>query len=386
MLGRKSFDFYSPSKIIFSDSPQKIADEVKKFGNRFLILNLRKENYNPAGLKSLRESINANNSGCIIHDEIIGLPDTEQVDSAAFFAKKSHIDCIIAYGGIETMNAAKAISILVTNSFFAQDLFEQDEQAIQKPIPVITVPIEPCLGEEITSFFSLVDAHQGIRKIFSSDNMYPQICFVDPNLCIHLKADDIARISGALLSTIIECVLRPDNNMLTDILLYRAIDILTKDIEVYYKNPGSEKTLQMMYWLSLMCGMSLMNNPNGLNWAISQVLGIKTKLTFHQALSLMIPFVMEFYLTSSANRLVLMARSMNENTGDVSVAEAAIMAIEAVRKLYKSINLPTNLSEFYITRDHISEVAVDVSKLGFLETSSRRIGAQEISAILLTAL
>lgn len=386
MLERRSFDFYSPSKIVFETSPPKIAEELKKFGNRFLLLNLRKENQSPGGMKNLREALNAVSGGCITHDEIIGLPDTEQIDSAVFFAKRAHVDCIIAYGGVETMNAAKAISILATNSFFAGDMFEQNEQNIQPPLPVITMPIEPCLGEEVTAFFSLLDANTYTRKLFSSEKIYPRICFIDPTLCNYLKPDDSARITGALLSTAIECIMRADNNMLTDTLLFHLVEILHKEANEYYKNPGHERTVRMLYWFSLLCGVSLMNLPNGINWTISQVLGTKTKINFQQALSLMIPYVMEYYLTSHANRYVLLARSMLQNTGEVSVAEAAIMSIEAIRKLFNSINLPTNLSEFYINKDHISDIAVDISKFTHIQGASKRIGAQEIESILTTAL
>lgn len=386
MLDRRWFDYYSPSKVIFETSSNKIAEEIKKFGNRFLILNLRKENQNPLGLKNIRESINTRTGGCIVHDEIIGFPDTEQIDSATFFAKRSHVDCIIAYGGIETMNAAKAVSVLATNSFFAADLFSSHPPTILEPLPVITIPTEPCLGEEITAYFSIIDAQTSARKIFTSEVLYPKICFIDPGLCNYLKPDDAARISGALLASAIECVIGPESNVMTDTLLFKVIEILTREMQGYYKDPGHERTVRMMYWVSIMIGTCLMDRPNGLNWSIAQVLGFRTKINFHQALSLVIPYVMEYYLTASANRFVQIARIMQENTEGVSVAEAAIQAIEAIRKLFSTVNLPTSLSEFYINRDHISEIALDVSRFSSLVSTSKRLGAQEIETILSTAL
>jgi alcohol dehydrogenase class IV len=386
VLDRRWFDFYSPSKVIFESSPNKIAEEIKKFGNRFLIVNLRKENQNPAGLKNIRESVNSRSGGCIVHDEIIGIPDTEQIDSATFFAKRSHVDCIIAYGGIETMNAAKAISVLATNSFFAEDLFNPVLQTIQDPLPLITIPIEPCLGEEITAYFSIIDAQKGVRKIFSSEKVYPEMCFIDIGLCNYLKSDDTARISGALLASAIECIIAPQNNVLTDTLLFRVVELLANEMRGYYKDPGHDHTVRMMYWISIMIGTCLMDSPNGLNWSIAHVLGFKTKINFHQALSLVIPYVMEYNLTASANRFVQIARLMNEDISDVSVAEAAIQAIEAIRKLFTTVNLPTSLSEFYINKDHLSEISLEVSKFYSLISSSKRLGAQEIETILSTAL
>jgi alcohol dehydrogenase class IV len=135
-----------------------------------------------------------------------------------------------------------------------------------------------------------------------------------------------------------------------------------------------------------MIGISIMNHPNGLNWSISQVLATKTKLSFHQSLSLMLPYVLEYNLTNTANKLVLIARCMGEKTEDISVAEAAITAIEAIRKLLMGVNLPTNLSEFYINRDHISDIAHDVSKFTHMEGVLKKTSAQEIESILMTAL
>lgn len=386
MLDRKWFDFYAPSKIVFENSTNKIAEELKTFGNRFLIVNLRKENQNPTGLKSLRESINSRTGGCIIHDEIIGFPDTEQIDSATFFAKRSHVDCIIAYGGIDTMNAAKAIAVLTTNSFFAEDLFNQTPQTILDPLPIVTIPTEPCLGEEISAYFSIIDAQNSTRKVFSSEKIFPKLCFISSTLCNYLKPDDAARIAGALMATGIECYVDQEKNIMTETLLLKSLQMIFTDIQNYYKEPGHDNTILMMFWVSIMIGTCLMTTPNGLNWAISQILGFKTKINFHQALSLMIPYIMEYYLTTHAARFVTIAKTFNEDITNVSVAEAAIQSIEAIRKLFSKVNLPTSLSEFYINRDHIYEIAMDVSKLNQIGSSSKRISAQEIETILSTAL
>ena len=386
MLDQRWFDLYSPTKVIFETSPNKIAEEASKYGNRFLIVNLRKDNHNPTGLKNLRESMNARTGGCLIHDDIIGFPDTEQIDSATFFAKRSHVDCIIAYGGVETMNAAKAIAVLTANSFFAEDLFNPAIEVIQEPIPVITIPIEPCMGEEITAFLSLIDAQNSTRKVFSSEKLYPKLCFINPTLCNYLKSDDAARITGALTATAIERIISAKNNLFTDTLLFKSIEVLFNEMPGYYKNPGFEQNIIKMFWISIMIGTCLMDLPNGLNWSIAQVLGHKTKISMQHALSLMIPYVMEYYLTTSANRFVQIAQTIGENTSEISAAEAAIQSIETIRKLFSTVNLPTNLSEFYINKDHISELALDISRFSHMDSTSRRFGAQEIESILSTAL
>jgi len=379
--------FYSPTKLYFTQNQvDLIADKIAPFGSRFLLLNIRKESYNPNLLKNLQSRLNTFGNGSIIHEDLLGNPDTEQLDSVTYFAKRSHIDCVVAFGGIDTVNTAKAVALLVTNSFFAEELFTQNPSSVIPPLPVVTVPMEPCLGEEVSGYFSLVDAQNNIRKTFASDQVFPAACIVDTALNSHMKGEDMARIGGALMATAIEKYVSGDLNLITETLLLKGIRNLYQELPVAYKDPTNERARELISWASLMTGSSIMDKPNGINWVFAHVLSTRTRIKFHQALSLLIPYIMEFYLTTLSKRYVDLSRALGIQTSDLSVVEAAIHTIEEIRSFYSKLNLPTQLGEFYISRDMLPAIISDIEKFPELENSPRKLNAQEIESILLTAL
>ena len=198
-------DFYAPTKIhCENDCLAKIGPWINDTGKRILLLNIQKDNKNPKELNSLKNSLQKYTDGCIIFDEIFGDPDTEQIDSAAHFTKKSHIDMIIAMGSIDTFNAAKAISLLSNNSFFADDLIRGHAKVKHPGLPVVVVPTEPTMGEELSNGFTLIDASTGERRFYSHPSSYPLACFYDPMLSANLTSDQAARIGGAFLVYAIE--------------------------------------------------------------------------------------------------------------------------------------------------------------------------------------
>ncbi|MES0491784.1 MAG: iron-containing alcohol dehydrogenase [Leptospirales bacterium] len=381
------FDYFAPTKIVYeAGSAGKIGDIVKKYGSRFLIINIRKDNENPNGLDAIADAVTARTSGCVIHNDLIGDPDTEQIDSATFFARRSHADCIIAYGGIDTINTAKAVALLSNNSFFAADLFNKKPEIVNPPKPLIIVPTEPALGEELTGYFTLIDAETNIRRIYTNELIFPQACIYDVTLSSYIKSDSAARIGGAILAVAIERFFSPGTNPVIETLLTHVFQLLHESILPFYKDPSDQRGLKNIYWSSTMTGLSLVNVPNGLNWALALVLSNKTQLNFHHALSLMLPYVMEYYLTTVSEKYVAISRAFKRDIGDSSVIEAAIQAIEHIRNLFSSLNLPTRLSEFYINQQQIPEIAKEVATFPQLANSPKKLRQDEIESILLTAM
>lgn len=387
MLSEQGFDYYSPTKVTFeSGSFQKLGERISHFGTRFLIVNLKKDNQNPEGLRNIVEGISARADGCVVYDEIIGNPDTEQLDTATYFARRAHADCIVGYGSIGSMEAAKAVALMANNSFFAEELFDKPPDQIMPPLPVITIPNEPCMGEELNGYFTLVDAHNNIRKCYSSDRLFPTAVFYNQTLCSHIKKDDAARIGAAMMSYAIERLISGKTNIITDTILTKVLESLKNEVELFYREPENEKITRNMLWNSCMTGMSMMHEPNGAVWSMAQVLSTKTKLSFHLAHAIMLPYVMEYFLTSSSKKYVTIARVFGEDLSESSVVEAAIQGIEAIRNLFSKLNLPSRLSEFYISDSHIKEIAYEIEKFPHLANSPKKLTASEIESILLTAL
>lgn len=378
--------FSIPTRIQFeNDSTFKVGNYVKQFGTRILLLNLKAENKNPSELTILKNGLTKHSDGVILYDDLTSDPTSDQIDSAAYFTKKAHADAIVAFGSMETFATAKLVSILVTNSVFASDVLNGRAKLKNPPLPVITVPVEPALGEELSPSFTIRDAADGQKKYFEHELLFPVAAFYDPKVCEHLTSDSAARLGGATLAYAIESQLSPKSNPISSALALRSIELMRRNIPQLYKDAKNDKLISSMLWSSVMISISAVSSPVGVAFSIANALNAHDKVDFCDALSLILPHVMEYYLTAAPAQYINIARALGEDVKDISVIEAAIKAVEGVRRLFLEVNLPTRLSEFDVKKHELEDISRIAAAFPHLENAPRMLTRNEIESILLAA-
>jgi len=386
VIGINWAQFFLPTRIQFErDTTYKIGSYVREFGSRVLLLNLRSDNKNPDELAILKNGLQKHAEGVILYDDFESEPTSDQVDSITYFAKKSHADLIVAYGSIDTFSTAKAVSLLATNSLFAADILSGKAKIKHKPLPVISIPVEPALGEEISPSFTLIDSRDGMRRYYEHESLFPVATFYDPKIMSYMKPDDIARVGGGAMVFSIESQLSPRHNPLSGALVLKAIDIIRRNLFDLYQDPGNEKIMTTMMWAYVMQAIAAVSSPMGVTYAAALSLKTMAGVNFYDALSLVLPHVMEYYLTAAPTQYISIARSLGEDVKDVSVIEAAIKAVEGVRRLFLEVNLPTRLSEFNVKKHMLGDIARATSLFPHINNAPRQLSRNEIESILLSA-
>jgi len=280
---------------------------------------------------------------------------------------------------------AKLVSILVTNSVFASDLLNGRAKIKNPALPLITVPVEPSLGEEIVPSLTMMDSGDGIKKYFEHELLFPVATFYDPKICEHLTSDIAARLGGATLAYAIESQLSPKSNPLSSALALRAIELMRRNIPQLYKDAKNDKLISTMLWCSVMTGISVVSSPVGVSYSLANALNSHDKVNFFDGLSLILPHVMEYYLTAAPAQYINIARSLGEDVKDISVIEAAIKAVEGVRRLFLEVNLPTRLSEFDVQKHELEDISRIAAGFPHLENAPRTLSRNELESILLAA-
>ena len=119
--------------------------------------------------------------------------------------------------------------------------------------------------------------------------------------------------------------------------------------------------------------------------AIALALSSKSTIDVDTAVALIIPHIMEFNLTTSPGKYVQMSKVMGEDVRDITVIEAAIKAVEAVRKLEIDIDFPQRLSSFNIAQNQFKSVAELANTYPFIKNTPRMLSRSEIETILRAA-
>ena len=367
------------------DSTHKIGTLVRDIGVRILLLTVRSELSNPDELAVIKTSLEKHTSGCIVYDDIDGTPTAEDLDTAAHFVKQCKADVIMAYGLRESFHAAKAIALLATNEVFATDLPQATLPLKRPPLPVVCVPTGPSMGEESTPMFSVYNPDQ--RNTFTAQDarLFPALIFVDPNISLSLTSNEITRGGVAVMSAAVETMLSKKANDITTAVALRSLELITKNLVSLVTDLNNHSARMNVAMASLLCGMAHSNSLLGLCYSIATATFNLTGLDFYMAMSILLPHVMEYNLTTSAGKYVQIARALDEDITDITVIEAAIKAVEGVRKVYLELKVPQRLSDFEIKKTDLPMIAEAAYKMPLTRNTPREMDRNEIETVLIAA-
>ena len=379
-------NYHFPSKMhIELDCGPKCGSYIKNIGNRVLIVTTQKEMHNTTDLLVIKKSIEKTTDGVVIYDDIEVAASLKDLDTAAHFARQAQVNCIIAYGSYESVNAAKIISVLATNDLFADELILGNKPIKKKPIPLVVIPIMPLMGLECSPFCFVLDERDGMRKYYANQHLFPELIIVDSKIGLHMSSSDTSKTGTSILAAAIDSILSKYANDITNSSSLRAIELVAKNIIPSIRDPKNIGAKNALYSASLLAGVSQSVSSLGICFALSLAAASMTKLDVFQAMSIFLPHVMEYNLTSSANKYVMIAKSLDEDTNDISIIEAAIRAVEGVRKIYLELKIPQKLSEYEVKKIELPSIASTAAAFPFLDSLSRELPKNEIETILVAA-
>lgn len=382
-------NFHFPSKVHLEfDCIAKSGNFVKHIGSRFLLVTTQKEMQNTNELYALKKSIESNSEGIIIYDDIKENAGFKQLDTVSHFARQAQVNCIIGYGSYESINIAKVVSVLASNDLFAEELIlqKQSKKPRKKSLPLITIPTMPLMGIECSPFCTIpVDMDDVKVKYLSSPDLFPELIISDAKIGMHMSTTDIAKTATSTLAAAVDTLLSRYANDITNSSSLRAIELVGKNIVNAVRDPKNMPARNSIYAASILVGISQSVSSLGLCFAIALAASSLTKMDVFQAMSILLPHIMEYHLTTAANRYVMIARALEENTSEMSVIEAAIKAVEGIRKIYFELKIPQKLSEFEVKKKDLPNIATSTMNMPFLDSLQKELPRNEIETILVAA-
>ncbi|MCX7678071.1 MAG: iron-containing alcohol dehydrogenase [Spirochaetes bacterium] len=378
-------EFHIPTQIFIREEVlQESGLIVNRFGSRAIIVTTSSE------IETFEHIVKSIASQCekagvkvIVYDEIGDVVNTEKIDSAVHFIKKTKCDTIIGFGGINSINAAKAIALLVNNFLFCEELF--DYPNVNNPINFITIPSCPLFGFEIIPMFFINDIRENVKKCYENRFLFPMATIIDPKIAMEVTEETIIGGSISSLAIATESVISKKNNGLINTLALRAIDLIFKNLPAIYRDPNNIIPRSQLSLASMMSGIAFSIANLSVTLAISLAINSVTTISLEDAMGLILPHIMEYNLTSSPGKYVQMSKVMEEDVRDITVIEAAIKAVEGVRKLEMEMDVPQRLSQFEIPKTELSKIADIAITYPFLDNAPRPISKNEIETILIAA-
>ena len=297
----------------------------------------------------------------VTYSEIKANPTIKNVQQGVDAYKASGADHIIALGGGSSIDTAKAIGIIATNpEFYDVKSLEGVAPTRNKSVPVIALPTTAGTAAEVTINYVITDEDARKKMVCVDPNDIPVVAIVDPELMYSMPKGLTAATGMDALTHAIESFITPGAWELTDMMEYKAIELVQKHLKNAVDNPTSKEAREGMALAQYVAGMGFSNVGLGIVHSMAHPLGAFYDTPHGVANATLLPYIMVYNANSpAAPKYKDIAKAMGvKNTESMTVEEGVNAAIEAVRALSVSIGIPQKLRDLNVKEEDIPALAV----------------------------
>jgi len=328
--------FCLPTKIVFgSGSISKLGKIVKEELKASRVFLVTDKGIREAGID---KAIVSQFKGITVFDDIEPNPRHTTVNRAGSIARKMRPDLIIGLGGGSSLDAAKAVALLVTNKGSIED-YEGKQKYVFPPIPVLAVPTTCGTGSEVTWSSVITHTERNFKMSIKGPHTFPSVALVDPDLLETLPQNLIASTGMDALVHAIEAFSVKPATFLTDLFAEEAVRLIFHHLERAYNDmKGDEGARENLMKGSMLAGVAFGNSDVGAVHCIAEAVGALYDIPHGVANSIFLPYVMEFSLPEAESSYADIAGFVGIE--DASKRRAAERLIKEVRDLSSRLNIP----------------------------------------------
>lgn len=296
-----------------------------------------------------------------IFSDIKANPTVENVQNGLVALKKSKADVIVAVGGGSVIDTAKGISIIANNKQF-KDVISLNG-AVDTPnkgFPLIALPTTAGTAAEATINYVITDTKNQKKMVCVDPHDIPMMAVVDAELMATMPKGLTASTGMDALTHAIESLITNGATQFSDMFALESIRTIAKWLPVAYKDGSDIVAREKMAYAQFVVGMGFSNVGLGIVHSMAHPLGGRFDIAHGVANALLLPTVMEYNADSEAkSKYRLIAECFGINTSNKSDDKCVELAVGAVKKLSKKLNIPQTLSEIGIKAKDLDVLSVD---------------------------
>lgn len=252
------------------------------------------------------------------------------------------------------MDSAKIASISATNDGSIEDYIGVNKVG-KKGLPIICIPTTSGTGSEVTRF--AVIKYERTKKAISSELIIPDVAIVDPTLTVSLPAKITAYTGLDALSHAVEAMISTWATPFTDTLALGAIRTIFRYLKRAYDNGGDLEARYHMSMAATLAGLSFNDPKVLLAHSIGQTIGPIYNLPHGLSVAFALPYILDFYLTSSADKIALISEAAGIYDNKRTDRENAQEMIRWLLKFYRDLDIPLSLKEFGASLNDLDKLA-----------------------------
>lgn len=318
-----------------------------------------------------------------IYSDVKANPTIANVQNGVNAYKASGADFIVALGGGSSIDTAKGIGIVVNNPEFADvRSLEGVADTRHKAVPTFALPTTAGTGAEVTINYVIIDEEATKKMVCVDPNDIPTVAIIDPELMYSMPKGLTAATGMDALTHAIESYITPGAWTMSDMFELQAIEMIAQNLKKAVDNGNDTEAREAMSQAQYIAGMGFSNVGLGIVHSMAHPLGAHYDTPHGVANALLLPYVMEYNAESpAAPKYVNIAKAMGVNTEGMTQEEGVKAAVEAVRQLSVSINIPQKLHEIGVKEEDLHQLAIDAFNDVCTGGNPRPTSVEEIEAL-----
>lgn len=307
-------------------------------------------------------------------------PDVKTIGIATEKAREFKADVTVGVGGGSALDAAKAVAVMVNNEGKITQ-YAGLNQVRNPGLPIVCIPTTAGTGSEVTIWTVISEKENRMKFGIGGKYLTPTLALCDPSLTLSLPAPITAATGMDALAHALESFVNKATQPISQALSRESMRLIAKSL---CKAVAQGENLEARYDMMLASTIAAMAfNPTrlGLAHALAMPLGGQFKIAHGLVNAILLPQVMAFNLPGNLEGYKEIAEIFGENTGGLSLREAAERSVKAIGQLNQDIGIPANLREYGITEKDLDPIAVEAMASGNTAVNPRKTTLEDFKEI-----
>jgi alcohol dehydrogenase class IV len=284
------------------------------------------------------------------------------VIEGAKMARETGADILVSLGGSSPSDAAKAMSLVLTEEERLDEFFVRFNHPGAVPpsqydkIRVFQIAVPTTLsGGEFSSLAGISDTERGIKESIFHDRLAPRAIILDPEMTSFTPSELWGSTAMKLLSDSIGRVCSVTPLPFSDALGLHAIRVIREHLLPSMGAPLNLEARAMMMHAVWLCAYGYVSTGLGIIPSLRHQIGAAYGVVHGVASTIVFPYCVEFNRPYIDDHLVPVADALDLPFRDAN--DAADSVVKRVRDLISETALPTRLRDVGVPEEGLSAIA-----------------------------
>lgn len=371
------FTFYCPAQIDFGNHAiNHLKDHLAALNiQRPIVVTDKMLRATPAVSRAIEEA-----GLTAVFDDVEPNPTNDIVMALKRFVEAHNGDGLVVFGGGSSMDSAKGAAVVAytQNDVSAYYDFAENQLPIQKVLPIIAVPTTAGTGSEVSQYAVITDSSTNVKRCLTSDRIVPRIAVVDPTLTVGMPPEVTVSTGLDALSHAIESLLSTIENPLTNVLAFRAIQLIFENLDKARRDGTDLEARSNMSFAALIAGIA-MSHCCG---TMCHAMGCQLTSQYHVPHGLACAVLQKDgldYAGSKGENIRALIRYLDHK--DCTAPQAVALLQKKLDDLFATLETEMNLKQYSLTDEGIRIMTADAMEHGCMGLNPVKMEPDQISEV-----